>query len=112
VLFLPGNRGRLVSVCGSCTASPCACDMFHPIVCDSYQQARSVGSALGFMSGKLAVADVFTVDFEEEATAGFGDLFWEQATFVNDAVVTIRSLYEKEFGGCVVGGDVCPSGAC
>jgi PGAP1-like protein len=50
------------------------------------------------MSGKLAVADVFTVDFNEEATAGFGDLFWEQATFVNDAVAAIRSLYQKEFG--------------
>lgn len=64
----------------------------------SFKQARSFGSSAGFMSGKLPVVDVFTLDFGEEASGVFGDVLVEQATFLNDAVITIRSLYMEEFG--------------
>ncbi len=66
------------------------------VIC-SFKQVRSFGSSAGFMSGKLQVVDVFVVDFDEEASAAFGDQFVDQTTFVNDAVITIRSLYDEEF---------------
>lgn len=72
--------------------------VFMVVLKCSYQQARSFGSALLFASGKLAVADIFTVDLAEEASAVFGDTLGDQITFLNDVVVTVKSFYAREFG--------------
>ena len=97
VIFVPGNRGRywahlLYFVSLSCNIMKWRC------CTGSHQQARSIGSALGHMSGKLRVSDVFAVSFEEDAAALFGDLIWDQAVFLNDVIASVRSLYDREFG--------------
>lgn len=63
----------------------------------SHEQARSLGSALEYMSGELRVVDVYTVSFAEEASAVFGDVVWDQIHYLNDVITTVRSLYDREF---------------
>lgn len=48
-------------------------------------------------SRDLTPPDVFSVHFNEEASGLFGQAVWEQAEFLNDALITIAGMYKGAY---------------